>query len=246
MIEKLVDKQQVAPGGTVVFTLRISTTLGSTSVADVVVKDFVPEPLEVIDLASDRGDIVVQGREVVGFPATLAPGEVVTIRITARVPLNAVAGTIVNTATVTTSTPGDPPGNNTSSVPLEVVPAPVPVQPFSLPVTADPNEPTLFMGFLPWFLVGALLAAFGATLLIQRRGWPLRRVPAQGIEAAVATPEAPEALVLAPRLTVAPPVSDAPRVLGLGPLLGPELPPARAPEALPPRPGTYQREEGDG
>jgi len=247
MIEKLADKQEVAPGGTVVFTLRISTTQGSTGVADVVVKDYVPEPFEVINLASSRGDIIVQGREVTAFPANLAPGETVLITITTRVPLDAAAGTVLNTATVTTSTPGDPPGNNTSSVPVRIVPvpAPAPVQPFSLPVTADPDEPTLLMRFLPWLLFGGLLLVFGFTLLVQRRGWPLIRVPVKGISDADVAPEAPAAPSMSMRLIAAPPVPTAPAVTGLRPQLGPELPPARAPEALPPAPGTYS-DEGEG
>jgi len=241
-IEKLADVQTVAPGGTVVFTIRISTSTGSTGMADVVMRDLVPEPLEVVDLASDRGDIIVQGREVTAFPATLAPGEVVTIRITARVPTNAAAGTIVNTATVTSSTPGDPPGNNTSSVPVRITAV---YTPQSLPVTADPNEPTLLMQFLPWFFVGALLLALGAMLLLYRRRLPLLRVPARGL-AVEAT--AASARSHAPRRSPAPPVPAAPADMGLLPRLGPALPPARAPEALPPRPGTYQgaNEGGDG
>lgn len=242
MIEKLADKQEVAPGGTVVFTLRISTTQGSTGVADVVVKDYVPEPFEVIDLTSDRGDIIVQGREVTAFPANLAPGETVLIRITARVPQGAAAGTVLNTATVTTSTPGDPPGNNTSSVPVRIVPVFVPQ---SLPVTADSNEPSALMRFLPWILLGALLLAFGFFILIQRRGWPLIRVPVKGISDADMALEAPAASSMPVTLTAAPSVLSAPAVTGLAPQLGPELPPARAPEALPPAPGTYS-DEGDG
>lgn len=239
MIEKLADKQEVPPGGVVVFTLRISTTLGSMGVADVVVKDFVPAPLEVIDLASERGDIIVRGREVAAFPASLAPGETVLIHVTVRVPLNAEPGTVLNTAAVTTSTPGDPPGNNTSSVPVRIVP--VPITPFSLPVTADPNEPTLLMRFLPWILLGALLLAFGCFILIQRRGWPLIRVPVRGIspDKAIVETEAP---AVPARLTAAPPAPAASAATGLMPRLGPELPPARPPEALPPAPGTYSDE----
>lgn len=239
MIEKLADTQHVAPGGTVVFTLRISTTQGSTGVADVVVKDYVPEPFDVIDLASSRGDIIVQGREVTAFPANLAPGETVQIRITARVPLDAAAGTVLNTATVTTSTPGDPPGNNTSSVPVRITPVSVPQR---LPVTADPNEPSLLMRFLPWLLFDALLLAFGFFILIQCRRWPLIRVPGKGISDADIAPEAPAPSSMPMRRTAPPPV---PAVTGLSPQLGPELPPARPPEALPPPPGTYP-DSGEG
>lgn len=245
MIEKLADTQEVAPGGTVVFTLRISTTQGSTGVADVVVKDYVPEPLEVIDLASDRGDIIVQGREVTAFPANLAPGETLLIRITARVPLDALPGTVLNTATVTTSTPGDPPGDNTSSVPVKITSVYVPQ---SLPVTADPNEPSLFMSFLPWVLLGIAVLVLGVTLAIQRRGWPLIRVPVRGIDPADAAvePEAPAAAMMPATLSPAPPVPSGATGTGLVPRLGPELPPARAPEPLPPPPGTYSNEgEGD-
>jgi hypothetical protein len=241
MIEKLADKQEVAPGGTVVFTLRISTTQGSTGVADVVVKDYVPEPLEVIDLASDRGDIIVQGREVTAFPANLAPGETLLIHVTARVPLDATPGTVLNTATVTTSTPGDPPGDNTSSVPVKITSVYVPR---SLPVTADPNEPSLFMGFLPWVLFGGMVLVFGFTLVIQRRGWPLIRVPVRGIDPADAAvePEAPPTLAMPAKLSQAPLVPPVAAGAGLAPQLGPELPPARAPEPLPPAPGTYSDE----
>ncbi|WP_322489370.1 hypothetical protein [Chloroflexus sp.] len=240
MIEKLADKQEVAPGGIVIFTLRISTSLGSIGVADVVVRDFVPEPLEVIDLASDRGDIIVQGREVIAFPANLAPGEAVTIRVTARVPSDASPGTVLNTATVTTSTPGDPPDNNTSSVPVRIVPVPQ-----RLPVTADPNEPTLLMSLLPWLLFFGLLVVVGATMVIQQGGWPLIQVPVRGIEPADTAPSEAPAASLSVKLAESPPVLSAPAVTGLAPQLGPELPPARAPEPLPPAPGMYS-DEGEG
>jgi uncharacterized repeat protein (TIGR01451 family) len=245
MIEKLADPQVVDPGGTVRFTLRISTAQGSTGVADVVVRDTVPSPLEVIDLASSRGDIIVQGREVVAFPATLAPGETVLITITARVPRDAAAGTVVNTATVTTSTPGDPPGDNTSSVTVQITPPDTPPPPRRLPRTADPDEPSLLMRLLPWGIVALLLVLLGGTLSIRHRGWPLIRVPERGIEAGEAAgPAAQEVLPPRPegRVDAAPPAEP-----DRSPRLGPELPAARPPEALPPAPGTYRDErESDG
>ncbi|NNJ12203.1 isopeptide-forming domain-containing fimbrial protein [Chloroflexales bacterium ZM16-3] len=237
LIEKLADPQEVAPGGTVVFTLRVSTTQGATTMADVVVRDYVPEPLEVIDLASDRGDIVVTGREVTAYPARLAPGEVVTIRVTARVPENAVPGTVRNTATVTTSTPGDPPGNNTSSVAVRITALSAPQ---SLPDTADPDAVSPLLAMLPWALVGLLLIALGGGVLWYRRTLPLARVPARGIP-----PDAPAGATDS-ALSPAPPVASGPLVGGLTPLLGPALPPARPPEALPPRPGTYGSDDHAG
>jgi uncharacterized repeat protein (TIGR01451 family) len=236
-IEKLADKQEVAPGGTVVFTLRVSTTRGATGIADVVVKDYVPEPLEVIDLASDRGDIVVKGREVTAYPVRLAPGEVVTIRVTVRVPLDAKPGTVLNTATVTTSTPGDSPGDNTSSVPVRITAL---YRPQSLPATADPDEPSPLMAMLPWMLVGLLVVALGGGVLWYRGKMPLLRVPVRGITSDESAEATASAAMTTPRLSPAPPVSSGPLVIGLTPMLGPELPPARPPEALPPRPGTYQ------
>lgn len=244
IIEKLADKQAVAPGGIVVFTLRVSTSLGSSAVSDVVVRDHVPEPLQVIDLASARGHITVEGREVTVYPATLAPGEVVLIHVTARVPVDAEPGMIVNTSTVTTSTPGDPPGNNTSSVPVEVVPVFVPQ---SLPVTADPNEPSLLMSILPWLLVSVLLLTLGAVVLWYRGKLPLMRVPKRGLASATITNnaaptiETTSALARVSSAHVAAPALHPP----LSPWIGSELPPARPPDAIPPRPGTYAKGDDD-
>lgn len=177
-VEKTADKAEALPGDLVRFTLRVFSASGADVATDVVVRDAVPDAFEVVDLSSSKGDIVVAGHEVTAYPSTIAPGEEVIIVVTAKVRAGVVAGTVVNTATVITSTPNDPPDNNTSSTPVEIrVPMKPAIVPPSLPHTADPlAEQQALLTVLPWTLVGLLLLSQGAMLVLRgQRG--MLRVP---------------------------------------------------------------------
>jgi uncharacterized repeat protein (TIGR01451 family) len=236
-MEKLVDRAVALPGETLVFTLRISTTAGGTVMRDVVVRDLVPAPLIILGITSERGEIVASGNTVTAFPSVLAPNETVLIRITVRVPDDAAPGTVLNTATVTTSTLGDDPANNRSTVTVEISrrpqePNPTPPPPPAwLPVTNDPTTPTGILVFLPWLLVGVLLVALGGAFLVLRRYLGTRRTsrPVQFPDPAV--PGAASARV-SPVITAPPPAPT-------GIWRGPALPTAGDIGAMPPVPGTY-------
>jgi uncharacterized repeat protein (TIGR01451 family) len=162
-IEKTADRATVQPGGRVVFTLIVRNT-GMTTARDVVVTDVVPDAFKVVDLSSSKGDVVVDGQTVTAYPALLAPGEMVTLRIAAEVRQDAQPGQHRNTALTTTSTPGDDPGDNTSTVIVTVQPppaAPRQAAPPQLPRTADPDAPTFMMIWGPWLMFSFIVVVLG-------------------------------------------------------------------------------------
>lgn len=164
-IEKQVDRASVNPGEQVIFTITARNS-GATA-RDVVVTDVVPEAFSVVDLSSTKGEIVVEGQTVTAYPAVLERGEIVTIRVTAQVRDQATAGEMRNMALITTSTAGDDPGNNTSTVTVRVerpatpVKRSPPARPGRMPVTADPDAPTVLMIYGPWLGLGLLIVLFG-------------------------------------------------------------------------------------
>ncbi|MFN8567043.1 MAG: hypothetical protein U0Z44_05855 [Kouleothrix sp.] len=163
VIAKTADRASAQAGDTVVFTLTARNT-GAAAARDVVVTDVVPAAFEVIDLASSQGDVVVKGQTVTAYPAVLAPGASVTIRVTVKVRAGAAAGPQRNTALITTSTPGDDPGDNTSTIEITVA-SPREQQTLpNLPRTADPDAPTFLMIWGPWLIAGLVALGFGVLL----------------------------------------------------------------------------------
>jgi len=227
-ITKVADVQAVDPGSTFVYTLRV-TNRGATMAADVVVQDTAPGELKVIDLSSSKGDIVVKGQTVTAYPRTLDPGEEATYRITVQVNANAKPGDIPNTAIITTSTPGDPPGNNTSTVTIQIrailTRASAPPR---LPRTTETQDPlSAIPAWLPWLLVGLLLVALGAVLRL--RGSHLRVATVTATAAALGgLPRATDRRADRSAFRL-----PAPSLVG-PPVLGPELPPPAPPAPLPP------------
>ncbi len=226
VIQKTADRAEVEPGGTVVYTLEISNR-GNQTAYDVVVSDEVPAALEVIDLWSSKGDVVVHGQTVTAYPRELQPGEEQTIRVTARVRPGVPAGSIPNIAIITTSTSGDPPGNNTSTVTIELLPPKTP--PRRLPPTSETllGQDDPLLGRIPpaaWAaLVGVLLIALGGMMHLAVRG---RSSGGASVVAATVLPGGARPAASTFRLPQAAPISP--------PRLGPALPPAEPPMALPP------------
>lgn len=132
-ITKSVNKSQVQVGDSIEFTLTV-TNLGSATASDVVVDDSLPSFLALEGASASRGEVSTNGSSVHVVIGDLAPGEVVTITISARVTADAVPPANVNTATVVSSSPSDNPNNNSSSVELFTVAAPTAV-PATLPRT---------------------------------------------------------------------------------------------------------------
>lgn len=170
VIEKRASVVAARPGQTVVFVLTAHNT-GTEAAHDVVVMDVVPDAFSIVDLQSSKGDIVVVGQTVTAYPSALAPGEQVIINITTTVRPDAEVVPQRNTAFITTSTPGDTPEDNTSTVTVQIA---VPVQtkapptaktitsvPVQMPNTADPDVPTLLMMWGPWIILAMFVLMFG-------------------------------------------------------------------------------------
>lgn len=170
VIRKQADHTTARPGDTVLFTLTAHNA-GQGVARDVVVTDAVPAAFEVTDLKSGKGDVVLEpdGQTVTAYPRTLDPGETVTIEITAKV-RSGVAGAIGNMAIITTSTPGDDPGNNTSIVTITIQ---TQEPPPNLPKTADPELDQSFVArYWPLLVLIVFLMVAGAMMrygLLRRR-----------------------------------------------------------------------------
>jgi uncharacterized repeat protein (TIGR01451 family) len=228
-IVKQASASAVQPGETFVYTL-VARNSGPHSAFDVVVRDDVPLQLAIIDLASTKGDIIVEGQRVTAYPGTLEPGETAQYRITVRVRANARPGALANTGRITTSTPGDTPENNISTVTVTIrVPHQViQTTPPQLPRTADTAEPMLLALISPlaWAgMVGGLLVLLGGVLIWGLRGWT-------GRTRAGAT--VPASTQLAPANSRATPYQLPPAASAGPPRLGPALPAAQPAAPLPP------------
>jgi len=232
-IVKRADKTHVLPGDTLMYTL-VARNIGAKAAFDVVVSDQVPQQLEVVDLASSKGDIAVEGQTVTAYPRTLEAGASAEYRITVRVHASAAPGQIANTGRITTSTTGDTPDNNTSTVTVEIRTPERQIQtvqePPRLPHTAEtPDAPVIAVlasiSPITWVgMFGGLLMMLGGVISWGLRGW-LRRVPAKADSGAV-------------QMDLDGSVSQVFRVPAAGPVgpprLGSELPAAAPPAPLPP------------
>lgn len=164
-IIKQVDRSSAQTGETVVYTIIVVNT-GSAVANDVVVRDNVPSEVQVTDLGSSKGDIVVSGQQVTAYPSTLQPGEQASYTVTGRVREGS-NGQVENTALVTISTPGDDPSDNSSTVVFTIpAPQPRPTAPpviFRVPQTADPTDSVIW-NMLPWALLALALIGVGALI----------------------------------------------------------------------------------
>ena len=216
-LAKSVDRAEAAPGEGLLYTLAVRN-LSAQPAADVQVSDTLPAQLLALSAHSDRARVELSGQLVTAWLPALAPGELAEIQIAARVRADAPAGELVNTARVTSSTPGDPTGNNTSSVAVRVRARAIE----RLPRTAyAPDLPLTTVPPLVWAaLVGGLLFTLGGALSWGLRGW-MRRPHAQR-EPSLRPIGASRAF----RLPAPPPAGPA--------RLGAPLPPALPPAPLPP------------
>src|SRR5204862_7518838 len=125
VIHKGADQTAVLPGDKLAFTITVANR-GGTTAQDVVVTDKVPDVFHVVDLTSEKGAIVVEHQTVTAYIVSLAPGEVVPLRVAVAVSGDAQPGPVGNTAVVTTSTNGDDPGDNTSTTTVTIQTPPAP------------------------------------------------------------------------------------------------------------------------
>jgi MYXO-CTERM domain-containing protein len=152
------------------------TNQGAAMAKNVVVTDSLPEFLDIIDVTTTRGVAEVAGQTVVVSIGSVAPGEVITIHIRARVNEVAQPPAGRNSATLTTSSSGDDPTNNTATVEFGILPScttPTPQLAYLLPVAAPQRLPntgsdTGQSGSLTSLLLLSLLVLAAGALLRRR------------------------------------------------------------------------------
>ena len=136
---------------------------GTRPATDVVVNDTLPDYLDLEGVSASRGTTFTEGRVIRVDIGTVAPGEIVTIQVQARVNERVPATGGYNSVEITTTSSGDDTSNNTDTAIFTLpgstaTPIPAPLQ---LPITGAPAD----SGEEPWFLIiGVILLATGLAL----------------------------------------------------------------------------------
>ncbi len=170
-ISKSSSVSEAKIGDEITFTIQV-TNSGPGTAQDVVVTDPIPDYLDVIEATTTRGDVSSNGRTVRVTIGKVPAGDEVTIHIRVRVNERAMPPSGRNSVSLTTSSPGDDPSNNTSEVtfmilgpltPTVLAPTPTatPLTPVILPVTGaadDTSSRALLFGALG--LAALLLSLF--------------------------------------------------------------------------------------
>ncbi|MDT0187071.1 hypothetical protein Q9S36_43490 [Microbacterium sp. ARD31] len=102
------------PGTDVTYTL-VATNKGASRAGTVRISDTLPSALVVTSATTDQGSCTVTGSQVVCSAGALDPGQSVQVTLVARVPSSAGGASLVNTASVASSTTDPVPGNNVAS-----------------------------------------------------------------------------------------------------------------------------------
>jgi uncharacterized repeat protein (TIGR01451 family) len=105
---------QAVMSETIEFTLTAGN-LGNADAVNVQVRDTLPPYLDLISVtASPRGTVIQSGNSFIVDIGTLAPTDLITIKVTTRVNTQAQPGICANVATLNTTSDGDNPNNNVS------------------------------------------------------------------------------------------------------------------------------------
>jgi uncharacterized repeat protein (TIGR01451 family) len=162
-VTKSVSPPSAIVGQTVVYTIQV-TNLGDVPATGVVVEDTLPSFLSIVDVTATRGTVTTSGQSVRVEIGDLAPGEVVEVRISARVRAPSAAPNNVNLAVVSSTSPDSNLENNRASVALDAG------RPAVLPNTADePWSP------LPVVATTLGLALVAGSILMGRSARSTRR-----------------------------------------------------------------------
>jgi uncharacterized repeat protein (TIGR01451 family) len=131
-------------GDEITFTIRV-TNNGPGTAEDVVVTDPIPDYMDVIEATTTRGDVSSSGRTVIVTIGKVPAGDEVTIRIRVRVNERAEPPGGRNSVSLTTSSPGDDPGNNSADVSFGIIGTPTPTVPLGLAgtPTSTPLPPVI-------------------------------------------------------------------------------------------------------
>jgi LPXTG-site transpeptidase (sortase) family protein len=119
LLTKASDISQAAIGDSVTYTITV-TNNGNEDAEDVTVTDTLPSNLQLDSANSTKGTTTLTPpRTVTVDIGTIAPGEIITIKIDATI-ISGSPSTITNTAHLTTSTTTDNPLNNTGSTSITI------------------------------------------------------------------------------------------------------------------------------
>ncbi len=154
---KLVDPALAQPGETVNYTLTVTNNSGVAALG-VIVSDPVPNILQIVSATTPQGTSTINGQTVTFNVGTVNPGQVIVLRITARVRPDVIPPVIVtNEATLT----------GTNLLRKVVSSATLRITRGGLPATGEhPEEPPV--SGVPLVLAGVVVLAAGA-LVIRRR-----------------------------------------------------------------------------
>jgi uncharacterized repeat protein (TIGR01451 family) len=167
-VDKSADPSSGFPGDKITFTIvvRNNSPIPATNVE---VEDSVPGEFEIQGATTSQGTIEVSGQRIHAIIGTLEPGGSATIRISTVIRADAAPGQVDNVAILSNDTPGDDPGNNTSTTTVIIQgpgdPTPTRLTPVRLPPTND--APTLWLVPLALAALAALLG--GLALRARRR-----------------------------------------------------------------------------
>ena len=138
-VTKSASVSEAKIGDQITFTIRV-TNNGPGTAQDVVVTDPIPDYMDVIEATTSRGNVSSNGRTVIVTIGKVPAGDEVTIRIRVRVNERAEPPSGRNSVSITTSSPGDDPSNNSSEVTFVILGPPTPTVPLldadSYPVAA--------------------------------------------------------------------------------------------------------------
>jgi uncharacterized repeat protein (TIGR01451 family) len=157
-VDKSADPSSGFPGDKITFTIvvRNDSPIPATNVE---VEDSVPGEFEIQGATTSQGTIEVSGQRIHAIIGTLPPGGSATIRISTLIRADAAPGQVDNVAILSNDTPGDDPGNNTSTTTVTIQgpgdPTPTSPVPAKLPPTS---------GAAPDWLTLLALAALTALL----------------------------------------------------------------------------------
>ena len=159
-LRKSVEPHEVAPGGTVTYTLDI-TNNGPSAAEEVLLSDSLPDGLtaESVEVSSELScEIRDEGGTVSCEAASLPPGRY-QVLLAVHVPDDASTGSITNTASIDAATEDPVPENNVSAASLDVIRPVVPPTP--------PGPGLAITGWSPGglILLGAVATAAGIALV---------------------------------------------------------------------------------
>jgi uncharacterized repeat protein (TIGR01451 family)/LPXTG-motif cell wall-anchored protein len=152
-IDKSADPSSGFPGDKITFSIvvRNDSPIPATNVE---VEDSVPGEFEIQGASTSQGTVDVSGQRIHAVIGTLPPGGSATIRVSTVIRADAAPGQVDNVAILSTDTPGDNPGNNTSTTTVIIqgpgTPTPGRLTPIRLPPTGDATN--------NWFIPLAIMA----------------------------------------------------------------------------------------